>query len=149
LRFVYPIEAGPWQDAEEPELISAEEHNVTLRGQTRRMPTVAEYDASGVVLSQSPRVMVFEFCRALASVARNDVLATSTERCGNLAPQMQQILQLEAWNHPNVVDDQSRPSSSETFQQLAQVLATGRVDLYQPSHAPNTHWRYWPDGGTL
>jgi hypothetical protein len=38
-----------------------------------------------------------------------------------------QILQLEEWNHPDVVNDTARPSGSETFQQLAAILSTGRL----------------------
>lgn len=53
------------------------------------------------------------------------------------------------WHHPNVVDPAEVPSGSETFQQLAQVLETGDVGHYHPAQAPNTHWRNWPDGGSL
>jgi hypothetical protein len=62
---------------------------------------------------------------------------------------MTRLLQLEEWHHPNVVDTAERPSGSETFVQLARVLETGAVSLYQPTAAPNTHWRHWPEGGTL
>ena len=70
------------------------------------------------------------------------------ERRMGVLPGMKSILQLEEWHHPNVVED-DRPSGSETFRQLAQVLATGDAGLYQPSLPPNTHWRNWPDGGQL
>ena len=43
----------------------------------------------------------------------------------------------------------SRPSSYETWQQLAQVLATGDVRYYRPTLPPNTHWSNWPESGTL
>lgn len=48
-----------------------------------------------------------------------------------------------------VVDDDRRPSGSETFQQLAQVLVTGDIEKYVPGRPSNTHWSNWPDGGTL
>ena len=41
------------------------------------------------------------------------------------------------------------PSSYETWQQLAQVLATGDARYYQPTLLPNTHWSNWPESGTL
>jgi hypothetical protein len=47
---------------------------------------------------------------------------------------MTQLLQLEEWHHPNLADG-DLASSSDTFRQLAQVLATGDVDLYRPSKA--------------
>lgn len=45
--------------------------------------------------------------------------------------------------------EQKRPSSYETWQQLAQVLATGDVHYYQPTLPSNTHWRHWPESGSL
>jgi len=77
------------------------------------------------------------------------VLATPEERRISVLPEMELILQLEEWHHPNVVDDKERPSGSKTFQQLAQVLVTGDVSLYQSSQPSNTHWRNWPGAGRL
>jgi hypothetical protein len=48
----------------------------------------------------------------------------------------------EAWEN-------DRPSSYETWQQLAHVLATGDISHYRPTLAPNTHWSNWPDSGSL
>jgi len=80
---------------------------------------------------------------------RLSLLATPHEGRVSVLPEMEPLLQLEEWHHPNVVDDKGRPSTSETFRQLAQVLATGDVSLYHPSQPPNTHWRNWPEGGSL
>jgi hypothetical protein len=44
------------------------------------------------------------------------MLATAQERRVSVLPDMTQILQLEDWHHPNVVDNADRPSGSETFQ---------------------------------
>ena len=60
------------------------------------------------------------------------MLATAQERRVSVLPDMAQILQLEDWHHPNVVDNADRPTGSETFQQLAQVLTTGEVATYHP-----------------
>jgi len=35
------------------------------------------------------------------------------------------------------------------FQQLAKVLETGDVGHYRATKPSNTHWRNWPEGGTL
>jgi hypothetical protein len=43
----------------------------------------------------------------------------------------------------------NRPSSYETWQQLARVIATGDTSFYKPSLAPNTHWKNWTDSGSL
>jgi len=148
-RFVNPIERGDWQDDENDEFVSEDATLIRLRGQEKPLPSIDEYTRRGILLEDAPRIRVFELCRYLADSARQEVLATSNERRVSVPPEIPQILQLEEWHHPNVVDDDDRPSGSETFQQLAKVLATGDVRLYQPSQAPNTHWRNWPEGGTL
>jgi len=148
-RFVFPIDTGDWQDDHDNEVLAADAGEVVVRGQRQSIPSLDEYARRGITVENPPRVRVFEFCRFLADVARDSVLATAQERRVSVLPNMPQILQLEEWHHPNVVDNDDRPSGSETFQQLAQVLATGNVGLYRPSLPPNTHWRNWPGGGTL
>jgi hypothetical protein len=42
----------------------------------------------------------------------------------------------------------NRPSSYETWQLIAKVIATGDSSFYQPTLQPNTHWKNWPDSGS-
>lgn len=147
-RSAFPIEPGDWQD--DLDFVVADlSREIILRGQRQPIPSIDKYKQRGIALENPPRVRVFELCRYLADVARNSVLATAEERRLSVLPAMMQILQLEEWHHPNVVDPEERPSRSQTFQQLAMVLATGNTGLYQPSLPPNTHWRNWPGGGSL
>jgi hypothetical protein len=148
-RFVYPINEGDWQDDQNCEIVADGAREFMVRGQRQRIPPTDEYGQRGITLESPPQVQVFELCRYLADVARESVLANPIERRISVPPDMTQILQLEEWHHPNVVDDDDRPSGSETFQQLGHVLATGNLALYRPSRRPNTHWRNWPDGGSL
>ena len=48
----------------------------------------------------------------------------------------------EAWEH-------NRPSSYQTWQLLAKVIATNDPMLYQPTLNANTHWSHWPDSGSM
>jgi hypothetical protein len=148
-RFVFPIDVGKWQDDQNAEVVAEGAREFVLRGQRQPIPSLDGYTERGITLENPPRVQVFELCRYVADVARESVLATPQDRRISVMPDMTQILQLEEWHHPNVVDDDDRPSGSETFQQLARVLATGNLALYKPSLPPNTHWRNWPDGGLL
>lgn len=43
----------------------------------------------------------------------------------------------------------NRPGSYETWQQLALVIATNNVSHYKPTLKPNTHWKNWPESGSL
>jgi len=148
-RSIFPVQEGPWEDADDGEFVAGGASEVVIRDQALLLPSLGEYARHGIDLEEAPRVQVFEHCRFVADIAREQVLATPKERRISVLPNMEQILQLEEWHHPNVVEEGERPSGSETFQQLARVLATGDVRLYRPSQAPNTHWRNWPDGGRL
>ena len=147
-RFVFPIDSQEWEDADDCEYIAAGATTVIVRGEAVKLPAMEEYEQYGIGLENRPRIHVFELCRFLAGVKREHVLSTSEERRISLLPEMRQILQLEEWNHPNLVGGEL-PSQSETFQQLAQVVVTGNRDAYRPSQPPNTHWKNWPDGGSL
>jgi hypothetical protein len=143
-----PIDRGSWQDPENPELVVDGEAEVLVRGRAIPIPPPQAYAGHGIELESPPRVQTFELCRYLADVAHDDVLATPAERRAALAPDVVELLVLDEWTHPNVIIDE-RPSGSETFRQLADVLATGDVGLYQPTTPPNNHWRNWPEGGRL
>jgi hypothetical protein len=51
------------------------------------------------------------------------------------------------WNNDNI--DNNSPSSYETWQQIAKVIATGDIKYYRPTIQSNTHWINWPDSGSL
>ena len=145
-RFVYPIEEGAWIDEETPEHV-AEAGMLVLRGHSIEVPSPESYAQHGIHLG-GDRPAIFELCRFLAAVRPDDVLATPDERTISVLPEMRQILQLEEWHHPDVVAEEL-PSQVDSFRSLAEVLVTGNSSEYRASEPPNTHWKYWPDGGTL
>lgn len=145
-RFVWPISEGDWIDGE---AVARGTRTIELRGRLADTPSLEDLAKYGVEPDQPGELQIFELCRYLAAIHRDDVLATDQERRGNVPDELEQILVLDEWNHPDVVDDSKRPSGSETFRQLSEVLITGYVSLYRPSLPPNTHWKNWPEGGTL
>ena len=147
-RFIYPVGNEDWEDPESWEYIAEGATVVEVRGRVLKLPSLEEYGRRGIELDEPPRIHVFELCRFLAEVEREQLLGSSEERRISIPPDLQQVLQLEEWNHPNLVAG-DLPSQSETFRQLTQVLATGDLHLYRPSQPPNTHWKNWPEGGSL
>lgn len=145
-RHVFPIAGGQWQDRREPTMVAEEAREVILRGDAVRLPQLNEYSDSGIALERSPRVQTFELCRWLAGAYRDRVLATSAERKAHVPKELDEVLRLDEWHHPDLAN-QERPSRSETFQQLAEVMASGDRSNYRPAVGPNTHWSNWPEGG--
>jgi hypothetical protein len=43
----------------------------------------------------------------------------------------------------------TQPSSYETWQQIAKVIATGDTSYFRPTLEPNSHWKNWPEGGSM
>ena len=113
------------------------------------LPTLESYATLGIDLENRPRVQIFELCRAIADLRRNDVLATIEERRHNLDPTLREILVLDEWRHPEFIEQNEKPSDSEAFQQLALAVVTGDRSRYRPTLPPNTHWRNWPEAGML
>jgi len=148
-RFFHPVSEGSWRDPETDELVAEDVSVVEVRDRLVDIPPPTEFAKYGIELMEQPRVQTFELCRFLAGANRDAVLATPAERRASVPPDVLELLILDDWNHPNVVEDTQRPSGSQTFQQLAHALVTGAPSDYKPSLAPNTHWRHWPDGGTL
>jgi hypothetical protein len=133
-------------DAEDPEMVAAS-GELLLRDQVIPVPNKAAYSMRGIKL-EGPQPAVFELCRYLAAEFRQEVLATPTEQRVSVLPGMFRILQLDEWHHPDLTSGEL-PSATQTFRQLADVLATGDPSRYHPSEVPNTHWKNWPGGGTL
>lgn len=147
-RFFYPITAGAWQDPESDEIVSAGAREVLLRDRVVELPAPEVFATYDIGLSEGPRIQTFELCRFLAAQHRDDVLATTAERRVSVPHELNQILVLDDWRHPDLVNGEL-PSDTETFSQLADVLSSGNLQRYVASSKPNTHWRFWSDGGSL
>lgn len=146
--FIFPIEQGDWLDAENTELLASGQHTVLVRGNAVQIPQLPAYAAHDITLQDPPTAQVFEFCRLLAALTRNSVLATAAERRTCVPPELTQIMLLEEWNHPDLVNGE-RPSANETFRSLAEVLVGSNVSAYRALDRPNTRWKNWPEGGKL
>lgn len=85
--------------------------------------------------------------RRLVPVHRDLLLADEIELRRRLPLDIPEILRLEEWHQPDLFE--TKPSQSEVYRQLAEVLATADLSKYHPSEEPNTHWTNWPDSGGL
>lgn len=107
----------------------------------------AFYLEKGIQLEFSSYICPHELMRSILPeysdlfwVRRNEII--------KLPSDLPEILTLREWFHPDLAMGQ-KPSETETFQQLAKVVATRDISHYQPTVKPNTHWRNWPEGGKL
>jgi hypothetical protein len=100
----------------------------------------------GIVLDDPLPIRVWEVCRDLADTHRGLVLGTPDERRVNVPHELEELLVLDEWRHPDLLRDE-KPSTAAAFIALAEVLTSGDVTRYAPTEPPNTHWSHWPEGG--
>lgn len=146
--FFYPIRSD-WMSENYDEIVPPGVTEVTVRDKSVTIPKIEELGNFNIIPETPPDMRIFELCRYLAATHRAEVLATDAERRTHVPEELVELLRLEEWHHPDVVDDKSRPSNTESFVQVARVLASGDVRNYAPTQKPNTHWSNWPDGGSL
>jgi hypothetical protein len=101
-----------------------------------------------ITVAAEPGEDMVEVLRRLVPDHRELLLADEVELRRRIPVDVPEVLRLDQWHHPDLVDG-LRPSESETFRQIAEVLATGDVGRYAPGMAPNTHWSNWPESGSL
>ncbi|MEP3891704.1 MAG: hypothetical protein ABJN69_14695 [Hellea sp.] len=135
-----------WVNADDNESVMPNT-SLYLRGKVFNLPDDTAYLNHGITLEEtSPQI--YELCRYLGSVERQAVLATDDERRYNVPDHLSEVLSLDDWQHPDIAAGE-KPSSIETFQQIAQILLSGDVLHYHPTVEGNTHWRHWPESGLL
>jgi hypothetical protein len=123
--------------------------HLMIRG--RRVPVdlrPQQLAVKGIELIEPPKFDPPALLRSLVPEYRDILLATPDEIAQRNPQAIPACLVLDEWNHPDVCGEQL-PSQSETFQMLASLIETGRLDEYRPTLPPNTHWSNWPVGGTL
>ncbi|WP_343704436.1 hypothetical protein [Chitinophaga sp.] len=106
----------------------------------------AHYAARGIQLEADGSIHYAAFMRGLLPEYARHFWVTRAEIAHKLPADLPEIFTMAAWYHPDVAGEEL-PGHTETFRQLARVLATGKAAAYQPTVLPNTHWANWPDGG--
>lgn len=144
--FHYPIAGNEWIDFEEGESVK-KEGVCTFRDKKISLPPIDEYKKHGIELEEE-RPQVFEFCRYLSEAHRELVDATEKEKRESIDDDLEKVLELKEWFHPDLVNDEL-PSQNETFIKIAEALEANNWDTFKLIKTPNSHWSNWPEGGTL
>jgi hypothetical protein len=136
-------------DEEYMESLNPEAKTILLRGKEFRINHHREfYLKKGIELEEENEIYVWEFMRGLVPEYNKKLEATDLEIRERIPSDLPKIMELTEWYHPDCANSEL-PSTNETFQQLAKVLETGETVFYNPTHKPNSHWKNWPDGGSL
>lgn len=102
----------------------------------------------GITPAEQGTLSAIDLLRSLLPEHRELFLATDAEKRRRIPSDLPEFMRLEEWHHPDLSGNE-RPSDNETIQLLAEALVSGDPTRYKPKAVPNTHWRNWPEGGTL
>jgi hypothetical protein len=140
---------GPTFDDEFGLYVRPGVQSILIRGERAALDLSREnLEARGVELVDPPQVTGADLLRSLLPEHRHALLASEEELRSRVPSDLPQLLRLNEWRHPDLAGN-DLPSASATFQMIADVLATGDRGRYHPAERANTHWRNWPEGGTL
>ncbi len=149
LAFIEDGEGAPIFDEEYVWYVNRDAQSLRIRESLIPLNLDANFLASKeIVLKEVPQITGAELLRSLVPEFSSLLFATEDELRQRVPSDLAMILRLEEWNHPDLVTNEL-PSHNETFQMIADVLVSGDTSLYKPTFAPNTHWRNWPEGGSL
>jgi hypothetical protein len=150
--FLYAIDNCPDSPlfADEYEwLARAEADAVLIRGQRVALDfSPAHLQFKAITLLEPPQKDPPAILRSLLPEYRHLLLATDAELAARNPHALPLWWRLDEWHHPDLANGE-RPSQSETFQMIADAIAAGDKSKYRPTMPSNTHWKNWPEGGTL
>ncbi len=132
----YPLNELEGDDDEIPESISVmirDEQFMINSSEIERNPHLSDY-------------IDFDLMIHLVDRYWAKILATETEFREIVPQKLSQIIQLDNWHHPDVYNPNSEfslPSRTKSMQTIAEVLASGKPELYQPCEEDNVDWRKW------
>ncbi len=141
------------------ELVSLETKLLTLRGMKLKIEQNIDDYVNNNILSinsnyLSELIDVMSFIRLLDNKYPNFFRSNNNELMTCLPNDLPKIMTIDKWYHKefNVLVNKSmgdKPSTYETFQQIAQVLVSEDTTLFKSPKHPNNDWRNWPDAGGL
>ena len=106
------------------------------------------YLRKGIELRFKNIITPWELLRGLIPEQSDLFWLTRQEISKKIPFDLPEFMTLTNWHHPDLAAEE-KPSETETFQQLADVIVTGDKSLYNTKEINNTHWTNWPEGGSL
>lgn len=106
------------------------------------------YLSKNIVLEHDDKITPWEFMRGLIPEFSNLFWLTREDIANKIPIDLPVFMVLVDWHHPDLLEDE-KPSDTETFRLLADVIVTGDKSLYHTDEINNTHWTNWPKGGQI
>ena len=158
-------EAGIELKEYEPDVISAEEAGRLVVSQHRNLFRATDQELYKSISSDLQKILVLDewYHKDFTEITQPTLSDEQIKRAYALQQTFKDPLEMSLegftellrnqetmnsqWNATQWQDN--RPSSYETWQQLARVIVTGDISHYKPGLKANTHWKNYPESGSL
>ncbi|MEM6963362.1 MAG: hypothetical protein AAF573_01270, partial [Bacteroidota bacterium] len=74
------------------------------------------------------------------------IQATENDIRQHIPKDIPRLLTIDKFNHLSAYDEEILPSQHETYQMIAKVLVTKKLDYWSPTLPFNNHWSNWESG---
>lgn len=154
VHYVYLIDGQEMAKIEEMERVIGGVESVRLRSTDLRIPRESsEYSKHGITL-ENGEIRIQDLGRILFAVNPDFFRATNEELRTSIPADLPFLTRVDEWHHRDFSCYHGRirgdlPSSYETYPMLADCLVSGDGSRYVPTLAPNTHWKNWPESGSM
>ena len=137
------------------ELVSKKASDIVIRNQ--KLPIeqdISKYKTLGIEIQSfdNPKQQIdfVSLVRFLNEKHKEVFYATEEELRFFIPESIPRIMTIDEWHHTTIAEyGGNKPSENETFQMIADILATKDKSLWKPQLKPNNHWRNWPKAGGL
>ena len=143
------VEAFEFDEENEVVVLNEQADSIKVRNEVIPIQfDIEHYLAKGIKPENGDKIAPWEFLRGLVPAYSHLFWVTREEIANKIPLDLPVFMTLDSWHHPDLAAGEL-PGDKETFQQLADALVTGNKALYNTVEAVNTHWKNWPEGGTL
>ena len=121
----------------------------------RNKPLAIEHDPEvylkkDITLGNGEDIGIVSLTRFLDENNPEIFRATEDELRTMIPDDLPEIMVIDEWHHKSVYDSDGRNMiNQETYQLIAEVLASLDASKWQPKLKPNNNWRNWPEAGSL
>jgi hypothetical protein len=108
-----------------------------------------KYEKLGIKINNSnytAKISLGEFIRYLQETNPTILNATQKELRANIPRNIPYLTTINEYHYASIYNKDLPPSKQQTFQLIAQILASRNIAKWQPTLKANNHWSNWKSG---
>ena len=109
-----------------------------------------KYEALGIdlELNASGRkvIQIIDVLRFIHATNPEALFVSESQIAGQLDPSLKKLMTIGSFHYPVSLEfKEQKPSETELFNLLSNVIAQKDTSIWKPKATPNNHWRFWEE----